>query len=475
MTALNLALMAELSSGGTAMRGEAGTAGGGESATGSDQFARLMQQQGHAASRAAATARAGTRTVMMGDRSRSTAAEAATDSARSVGTTLAAVTTGQTGAAGGSDPTATPCDEPAATEATQVDAIQAPADLAQWLAQLGMLMPGSVPPTGAAGAMRLSVQPTPGADAAEGGAVTVRGRTDGDARFAGGTDTLALAGAGSGKVGLQASGASGAGRDDGRAERWQETRGRLATMGVPAQAGAATTQPDASGAPVAGADRSGSGSEGVHVGAAGDPAQAQAASQHLAAPPHAASATAVTAASGVEVQIRTPVSDPGFGSVVMSRIGDLAANGVQQAELHLNPAEMGPIVVRIAVEQGLTQVDFQAAHAATRDLLEQSLSQLAQSLQDDGLTLGNSSVSSLPEQGGASQGGYGSSDGARDWAGSWSGSGQGGQSAGRDDSAGRWSAATGRGGWSSDSGEAAGPAPRPAVRSTGVGQLDLYA
>lgn len=483
MTALNLALTAQLSSGGTAARGDAGTAGSGEFASG-DQFARLMQQQGHGAgdagnahttTRSSAAARAGNRATMAGDRSRSTSTDAAADQARRA-MTATMVAAGQAGAADSADPMAATTDDPAGA-----DAAQAPADLAQWLAQLGMVMPGSVPPAATAGtSLRLN-------QAADATTVTVagRGRTDGDARSAGGSDVLTLAGASQGGAGAGLSGTTGVGRDDGRAERWQEARGRFATAGLSAQAGSASAELSAgatatSAISVAGADRSGSGSEVSRVGAAGgtasDQAQALLAASHQAVPMPAASATGVAAAPGVEVKISTPVSDPGFGPVVMSRVGELAASGVQQAELHLNPAEMGPIVVNITIDQGQAQVDFQAAHAATRDLLEQSLSQLAQSLQDDGLTLGGSSVSSLPDQGDASSGGYGSSGSDGGWAGSWNGSGQGGQPSGRDDgTAGRWSAQSGRAAWQPDRGDAPLTAARPAIRGGGAGQLDLYA
>jgi flagellar hook-length control protein FliK len=101
------------------------------------------------------------------------------------------------------------------------------------------------------------------------------------------------------------------------------------------------------------------------------------------------------AAAPVEVTVQTPFDDPGAAGEVVMHMGRLVRGGVTEASLHLNPAEMGPIRVQITLDGSQARIDFAASHAATRELLESSLPALAQSLQDDGLTLADSRVGTV--------------------------------------------------------------------------------
>lgn len=98
------------------------------------------------------------------------------------------------------------------------------------------------------------------------------------------------------------------------------------------------------------------------------------------------------AAAPAEVQLPTPISDPDFPDLFATQVSVLVKDGVQEARLHLNPAEMGPISVQIALDGTQAQVDFTAATGATRDLIETSLPMLAAALHDAGLTLSGGGV-----------------------------------------------------------------------------------
>lgn len=91
--------------------------------------------------------------------------------------------------------------------------------------------------------------------------------------------------------------------------------------------------------------------------------------------------------------LSTPVHDPDFPDALAQRITLLTRQGVQEAHLHLNPAEMGPVSVHIAVSGQQAQVEFAASAAATRSALEASLSNLAAALHGAGLTLTGGGVS----------------------------------------------------------------------------------
>lgn len=105
------------------------------------------------------------------------------------------------------------------------------------------------------------------------------------------------------------------------------------------------------------------------------------------------STASAAAPATVARQIDTPADAAEFPEALASQVGYLVRDGVQQARLTLNPAEMGPISVQIAVQGQQAQVDFAAASAATRAAIESSLSHLAAALQEAGLTLSGGGVS----------------------------------------------------------------------------------
>ena len=75
------------------------------------------------------------------------------------------------------------------------------------------------------------------------------------------------------------------------------------------------------------------------------------------------------------------------------QVSVLAKDGVQRAELHLNPAEMGPVSVQIVMDGTQARIDFGADSAATRQAIEAGLPELASALRDAGFTLAGGGVS----------------------------------------------------------------------------------
>ncbi|MFM2449436.1 MAG: hypothetical protein RIS44_1886 [Pseudomonadota bacterium] len=97
--------------------------------------------------------------------------------------------------------------------------------------------------------------------------------------------------------------------------------------------------------------------------------------------------------TAVSVNLPAPVQSPEFRELLGSQISLLAKDGVQSAELHLNPAEMGPISVQITLDGTQARVDFGADSAQTRHIIEAGLPELASALRDAGLTLSGGGVS----------------------------------------------------------------------------------
>ena len=100
--------------------------------------------------------------------------------------------------------------------------------------------------------------------------------------------------------------------------------------------------------------------------------------------------------------LATPIDAPDFAAALGIQVSLLAHDGVQRAELHLHPAETGPVSIHIAVDGNAARVDFGADHAATRLAIERGLPELASALRDAGLTLTGGGVS---QHAGSRQGG----------------------------------------------------------------------
>lgn len=140
----------------------------------------------------------------------------------------------------------------------------------------------------------------------------------------------------------------------------------------------------------------------------------------LAAKTAEASATAQTSAT-----LAPSVHSPEFPQALADRVGmwvhAAGEDGTMSAELHLNPAEMGPISVKISLDGQSAQVDFAAANLETRRAIEASLPMLSASLDDAGFSLGGSGVSDQTPQQQFNQQASGQPGGAPAWGGGSSG------------------------------------------------------
>ena len=93
------------------------------------------------------------------------------------------------------------------------------------------------------------------------------------------------------------------------------------------------------------------------------------------------------------VLLPTPLDAPDFSHALGLQVSMLAKGGIQQAELQLNPADMGPVSVQIVMDGTRAQVDFGADLAATRHAIEAGMPALASALRDAGFTLAGGGVS----------------------------------------------------------------------------------
>ena len=98
-------------------------------------------------------------------------------------------------------------------------------------------------------------------------------------------------------------------------------------------------------------------------------------------------------------KVNTPVTDAGFADEVGAKITWMANQRVQSASLQLTPEHLGPVEVRISMQDGSASVSFNAAHADTRAALEQALPRLREMFSTQGLTLTDASVSQQSPRG----------------------------------------------------------------------------
>ena len=96
------------------------------------------------------------------------------------------------------------------------------------------------------------------------------------------------------------------------------------------------------------------------------------------------------------VALSAPVASPEFGELLGAQVSLFARDGLQQAELRLNPAEMGPIGVQIDIAGSEARINFNAGQATTRDAIERALPELAAALRGEGLTLAGGGVFDRP-------------------------------------------------------------------------------
>lgn len=100
--------------------------------------------------------------------------------------------------------------------------------------------------------------------------------------------------------------------------------------------------------------------------------------------------------------LSAPLNSPDFSQALSDQVSmwvnTARTDGPMTAELHLNPAEMGPINIKISLDGQSAQVDFAAAAHETRQAIEASMSTLSDALGDIGLKMTGGDVSSQTAQ-----------------------------------------------------------------------------
>lgn len=114
---------------------------------------------------------------------------------------------------------------------------------------------------------------------------------------------------------------------------------------------------------------------------------------------------------GVETQNQMQEMIQRFSPVMKQQLVTMVSQGIQQAEIRLDPPELGHMLVKVQVHGDQTQVQFHVAQAQTRDVVEQAIPRLRELLQEQGMQLADSHVSQ-GDQGQRREGGFADSGGS---------------------------------------------------------------
>mgnify|MGYP005818518747 CR=1 FL=1 len=102
---------------------------------------------------------------------------------------------------------------------------------------------------------------------------------------------------------------------------------------------------------------------------------------------------APVAAASLQQTVHSPLHSPRWAEEIGQRVALMAVSGAQSGSLSLVPEQMGPIEVRIHMNQDTANVWFAASQADTRAALQEALPRLREMFAATGLSLGEAQVS----------------------------------------------------------------------------------
>lgn len=85
-----------------------------------------------------------------------------------------------------------------------------------------------------------------------------------------------------------------------------------------------------------------------------------------------------------------------WGRVLGQQLNWLVNNQMQEAEIRVNPPELGPLAIRMSLHQNQTNITFFCHEAAVREAIENALPRLREMLDSQGIYLNQAQVSDQP-------------------------------------------------------------------------------
>lgn len=95
----------------------------------------------------------------------------------------------------------------------------------------------------------------------------------------------------------------------------------------------------------------------------------------------------------VEVRLAVPFSRKDWNEQLGKQLSFLVSRNMDSAQIQLDPPELGPMQVRISIQQDQVALQFQAQHGMVREALDQSIARLQELFSEEGLDLVSVDVS----------------------------------------------------------------------------------
>ena len=111
-----------------------------------------------------------------------------------------------------------------------------------------------------------------------------------------------------------------------------------------------------------------------------------------------------TADQVISRSVHAPVGSAAWADEIGSRLTLMAEHGRHTASIRLSPEHLGPLEVRITMQDDQASVWFGAAHADTRAAIETALPRLRELFASQGLSLTDAGVSHEAPRGHREQG-----------------------------------------------------------------------
>ncbi|MCG3200596.1 MAG: hypothetical protein NFCOHLIN_00452 [Gammaproteobacteria bacterium] len=97
-----------------------------------------------------------------------------------------------------------------------------------------------------------------------------------------------------------------------------------------------------------------------------------------------------TAAASTSIPL--PINHPHWQEAFASRVAWQVRDGLQQVSVAINPPELGPIEVRMSLQDDKVSAQFVTAHHAVRQVIEDAMPRLREMLSQSGLNLADANV-----------------------------------------------------------------------------------
>ena len=94
------------------------------------------------------------------------------------------------------------------------------------------------------------------------------------------------------------------------------------------------------------------------------------------------------------VELKPPVSSPDWGPALNQRITWMVANSLQNANITVNPPNLGPLEINIQTDQNKTNVQFIVTSSEVRQAIQDSIPALSKMFENGGLQLGQADINS---------------------------------------------------------------------------------